>query len=215
MYKCKQTSFVIGCPKISYTWTLHWSCTFSSLTLPTNPSAAVEIHQKHTSLRKLWSNRFSCCLHRCLSRKYSFYMLFKSYIHFSLYVLQSLNCLLIRYAGSNNDLYHSLASFVAGGSFYLYSDTQLLCHALVTAIEQFWENYKTLSITSGTPAIAILSRLPIARIFYPFGFAYLLHVRAFEPWLAPAVLKNLMNLTTNFKWVFLHFNNYYKLYMNS
>lgn len=93
-----------------------------------------------------------------------------------------------------------IAALVSGISFYLCPSTQLLAHAIATAVELTWTNYIRCSRSEDRPRpVNWLNRMPIARIFYPLAFAYLTQVRIFYPWLAPSVLRNLMNRTTNYR----------------
>lgn len=93
------------------------------------------------------------------------------------------------------------AAAASGVAFYLYPSGQLLAHALATAVEQCWANdaddRRRLHRRRGSPIVDALHRLPFARLFYPLAFAYLCHVRIFQPWLAPPVLMDLMHQTTN------------------
>lgn len=93
-----------------------------------------------------------------------------------------------------------MAAFASGIAFHLCPNTQLLAHALATAIQLSWANYLRKTAPAKRPSIVNrLAGIPIARIFYPLAFAYLLQVRIFYPWLAPAMLKNLVNRTTNYR----------------
>lgn len=113
---------------------------------------------------------------------------------------QCINCWLVRHQPDGANVAQAVAALASGLAFYLCPSTQLLAHAFATAVELSWSNYMRHSRAATRPlAINWLSRLPIARIFYPLAFAYLVHVRIFYPWLAPAMLRNLMNRTTNYR----------------
>lgn len=116
--------------------------------------------------------------------------------------MQYLNCWLSRQSFISSNTAHSLAAFVSGLPFCIYPNSQLLAHALAITIKLGWSIYLNRTTNEDRPeALNFLARLPIGRLFYPLAFAYLLQMRVFYPWLAPAVLKNLMNLTTNYKYI--------------
>lgn len=92
---------------------------------------------------------------------------------------------------------HYLASFISGLTFYLYPNYSLLSHASINIIEIYWNLYyeKVKSFVHWLP----WDHIRMKCFVFPFVFGYALHIRAFEPWLAPSMLKKLMHLTTSFK----------------
>lgn len=91
---------------------------------------------------------------------------------------------------------HQLASFLSGVSFYFYPNIAVLSHAATTIIEIYWIKYynQMKFISNWIP----LDKIKM--IIFPVVFGYVLHIRAFTPWLAPSMLKKLMHLTTNYKY---------------
>lgn len=85
---------------------------------------------------------------------------------------------------------------MSGLAFYLYPNPAILSHTAITTIEVYWKLYYN-SIKAALP----VQKISMARIVYPMVFGYLLHMRAFTPWLAPSILKKIMHFTTNYKWV--------------
>lgn len=92
---------------------------------------------------------------------------------------------------------HQLASFFSGLPFYFYPNFAIFSHTAINIIEIYWNLYydQIKTMFKWIP----LDRIPLKNIVFPFVFGYALHIRAFEPWLAPSILKKLMHLTTNYK----------------
>lgn len=89
-----------------------------------------------------------------------------------------------------------MAAFIAGSAFYLSPDLSIFGHASACVVETLWERYCASDI-SKPEWVAYFNRLPLARLFYAFGVGYLFHVRAFYPYLAPGLLKKIMQFVTN------------------
>lgn len=92
---------------------------------------------------------------------------------------------------------NQLASFLCGLAFYLYPDFSVFSHTVITIIEIYWTIYYE-QIKSTLKWIP-LEKIKMVHVVFPFVFGYVIHLRAFKPWLAPAILKKFINLTTNFK----------------
>lgn len=92
---------------------------------------------------------------------------------------------------------NQLASFLCGLVFYLYPDHAIFSHAAITTIEIYWTLYyeKIKSLLNWIP----LDKIKMVHVVFPIVFGYALHIRAFKPWLAPAILKKLMHFSTNYK----------------
>lgn len=93
---------------------------------------------------------------------------------------------------------NQIASLLCGSAFYLYPDQAIFSHTVITIVEIYWTLYyeKIKSHLKWIP----LDRIKMIYIFFPIAFGYVCHVRVFYPWLAPAILKKLMHLTTNYKY---------------
>lgn len=135
---------------------------------------------------------------------------------------QYFNCYLSRRLSLSSNLANTASAFISGISFYLYPSHQLLAHAMAITVNMGWSLYlnQTKDTVDRPVVVKWLSQVPIARLFYPLAFAYLLQMRVFYPWLAPPVLKHLMNLTTNFKYVFqdvlfLFFNRFLYFFLET
>lgn len=101
-----------------------------------------------------------------------------------------------RYFGNETSTSNILAAFISGSTFYLSPDMSIFGHASACVIETLWQRY--LSSDSPKPEIVhLINQLPIARLFYAFGVGYLFHIRAFYPYLAPGLLKKIMQFVTN------------------
>lgn len=105
-------------------------------------------------------------------------------------------CLFNRYFGSETSLGNMMAAFIAGSAFYLSPDVSIFGHASACVVETLWERYYTSNIPK-PELVELFNKLPISRLFYAFGVGYLFHVRAFYPYLAPGLLKKIMQFVTN------------------
>lgn len=126
------------------------------------------------------------------------------------FIFQFVNCLTGRHntylKEEDSKAGHQLASFLSGLSFYFYPNIAVFSHAATTIIEIFWiKNYNQMKFISNWIPLD-----KIKMIIFPIVFGYVLHIRAFTPWLAPSMLKKLMHLTTNYKYVFVFFNTFLK-----
>ncbi|XP_055324797.1 uncharacterized protein LOC129579144 [Sitodiplosis mosellana] len=92
---------------------------------------------------------------------------------------------------------NKLASLLCGLVFYLYPDQSIFSHTAITIIEIYWKLYyeQIKSFVTWIP----LDKIKIIHIVFPIVFGYVTHIRAFNPWLAPPILKKLMHLSTNYK----------------
>lgn len=86
---------------------------------------------------------------------------------------------------------------MCGLVFYLYPDQSIFSHTAITIIEIYWKLYydQIKSYVTWIP----LDKIKIVHIVFPIVFGYVTHIRAFNPWLAPPILKKLMHLSTNYK----------------
>lgn len=94
---------------------------------------------------------------------------------------------------------NEIASLLCGSAFYLYPDQAIFSHTAITIVEIYWTLYYE-QIKSYVKWIP-LDKIKMIYVFFPIAFGYVTHVRVFYPWLAPAILKKLMHLTTNYKYV--------------
>lgn len=92
---------------------------------------------------------------------------------------------------------NQISSFLCGIAFYLYPDISVFSHTVITIIEIYWTLYYE-QIKSYVKWIP-LDKINMVQIVFPIVFGYVLHIRAFHPWLAPSILKKLMALTTSYK----------------
>lgn len=115
---------------------------------------------------------------------------------------QFINCLTSRHntylREEESNSGHKLASFLSGFTFYFYPNLAVFSHATITIVELFWNKYYE-QIKSYMKWIP-LDKIKMMGIIFPIVFGYVLHIRAFTPWLAPSMLKKLMHLTTNYKY---------------
>lgn len=105
-------------------------------------------------------------------------------------------CLLNRYFGNETSIGNFLAAFLSGSAFYFSPDASIFGHASACVIETLWARYCASDLPK-PELVELFNRLPIARLFYAFGVGYLFHVRAFYPYLAPSLLKKIMQYVTN------------------
>lgn len=94
---------------------------------------------------------------------------------------------------------NQIASLLCGSAFYLYPDQAIFSHTAITIVEIYWTLYyeQIKTFLKWIP----LDKIKMIYVFFPIAFGYVCHVRVFYPWLAPSILKKLMHLTTNYKYV--------------
>lgn len=120
---------------------------------------------------------------------------------FIIFTLQFVNCWLNRRNIYLNEEVskrnNQLASLLCGLVFYLYPDQAIFSHTAVTIIEIYWTLYydRIKAFLKWIP----LDKIKMLHIVFPIVFGYMCHIRAFTPWLAPAMLKKLMHFSTNYK----------------
>lgn len=101
-----------------------------------------------------------------------------------------------------------LASALSGLAFYLYPNTSIFGHIVITTIEIFWKLHKdTLKRLLPWLPIDVVS---MNIVTFPIVFGIMNHVRAFTPWLAPSMLKKIMSLSTNYKYVILGYEFHFE-----
>lgn len=94
---------------------------------------------------------------------------------------------------------HFIASALSGLAFYLYPNTSIFGHIAITIVEIFWKLNKP-TLRQKCPWLPI-DAVSMNIVTFPIAFSIMNHVRAFTPWLAPSMLKKIMSLSTNYKWV--------------
>ncbi|XP_031619734.1 uncharacterized protein LOC116338535 [Contarinia nasturtii] len=92
---------------------------------------------------------------------------------------------------------NQLASLMSGLVFYLYPDQSIFSHTVITIIEIYWTHYyeQIKTFLKWIP----LEKINMIHVVFPLVFGYVTHIRTFYPYLAPAIQKKLMHLSTNYK----------------
>lgn len=91
-----------------------------------------------------------------------------------------------------------VSGFLAGAIYSIYPELPIFGHAVTCVIETLWLRYIA-SPVKKPKVIEMFNRLPIAKCFLSFGMSFLLHMRAFAPYLAPRLLIDIISYVTNQK----------------
>lgn len=121
----------------------------------------------------------------------------QSFLKISFFFLQILTCVFNNFVGCDLSTSNFAAAFVSGVFFFAYPNVQLFAHAMSCVAQISWQRLLDKKPNEIHPILTQINQLPIAKLVYTFGFAYLSHVRTFFPWDAPSFLKRVITLVTN------------------
>lgn len=91
---------------------------------------------------------------------------------------------------------------MAGIAFYLYPNYVIFSHGFITLIDIAWKLYMTSNDLQKPKILMAFNKLPIARILFTILFGILSHIRIFQPWLSTTMLRRLIALTTNHRYLY-------------
>lgn len=115
-----------------------------------------------------------------------------------------------RLNGFEMKIANTVAAFMAGIFFYAYPELPFLSHAIACCIEIIWQRLQKCK-RSETIFLQKIHQLPLSQIFYTIFAGFLFHMRTFNPWQTPSVVKKVVNLVSGGQLVSFYFTLYIRL----
>lgn len=112
--------------------------------------------------------------------------------------LQFLNCLLNRKLDKNLVYKQFICSFFAGISYYLYPNTTILSHGILTLIEGLYKSYimkKTNGLIEHQTKSKLIVNQLIDRTISAYCIASFMEMLTYKPWMAPKLMHDIIYYT--------------------